>query len=177
MTAYAMKGERERCLAAGMDDYLSKPVQATELLGVIARVVPANAPSAGPSPEPPAAAAEPAFDPRAALDQLGGEESFLAEIIGLFLEDLPTRLEEVRRTLQEGDALGLRRAAHTLKGAAANLCAGGACAAAQELESAAASGDLAAGPGALRRLEQELAILVPALRGFTPGSPCERSAV
>ncbi len=146
MTANAMQGDRELCLAAGMDDYVSKPIRVDELVRALA----ASSPLAA-SPEndseidvkPPAAdaggqavgpseslgARETApdtavLDPKALqrlLATVGGEFAFLAELIDSFLADAPQLLAELERFAQAGDAAGVRRVAHSLKSNGADL--------------------------------------------------------
>ncbi|CAN5354481.1 hypothetical protein BH10PLA2_BH10PLA2_06930 [soil metagenome] len=115
---------------------------------------------------------QPAFDPKQALQLLGDDEAFLAEIIALFLDDLPIRLEALNRALSSNDAPGVRREAHTIKGASSNLAAGEVCRTAEHLEAIGASGDLSSATQAHQELQQELDRLVNELRNF-PQHPAD----
>ena len=175
MTAHAMKGDRERCIAAGMDDYVSKPVQRPDLLRVLhwaASLLDCEQSAADSAsvetarhPQP---AAPAAFHRDAALERLGGDEELLAEVVGLFLADTPGQVAEIRRAVEARDAELLRRAAHTLKGAAGYVGGVPAAEAAHALEMIGASGDLAAAPAALLTLEHEAGRLLAALDAAAP---------
>jgi CheY-like chemotaxis protein len=139
LTAHAMKGDAERCLAAGMDAYLAKPLQAAELVAVMARLVPDSV-----------------IDGARLLERVGGDRRALAEVARIFLADAPRRMREIRRAIAKGDARALRGAAHTLKGAVSNFGADGAVEAAFELQKIGERAQLEEAPAALERLEAEL---------------------
>jgi two-component system sensor histidine kinase/response regulator len=162
MTAHAMKGDRERCLEAGMDGYVSKPVQARELFDVIERMVPAAAPADGQED-----AAEVAVDWDKALRSVGGDREILRELVGVFLGECPQWLAELREALARADARVVRRLAHNLKGSLGQLGAGEVAAVAQRLETMALQEELAGAPEVHALLEQRLHHLQPVLAGFT----------
>ncbi len=163
MTAHAMKGDRERCLAAGMDDYVTKPIQVPDLLRAIQNAVTTSSPAAA---KPTTAVNSPSkciFNREAALERVEGDEEFLAEVVELFLTDSMTRMNEIRAAVAADDGPRLQRAAHALKGAAGYLAAESTCAAALRLEEIGASGDCSFAPAALELLERELQHLSLAL--------------
>jgi signal transduction histidine kinase/DNA-binding response OmpR family regulator len=155
MTAHAMKGDRERCLAVGMDEYMTKPLDSRTLWSKIEGT--ANAAS---QPAPPDD--DPLSDQ--VLARVGGDRQLLSEISRLFVDDAPNHLERIRKALDEGDAEGVRRAAHALKGAAANFEADAVVAAARALEEAGRANDLGDADAMWRTIKVETDRLVDKLQ-------------
>ncbi|MGE3537608.1 MAG: ATP-binding protein [Candidatus Tectimicrobiota bacterium] len=131
MTANAMQGDRERCLDAGMDDYISKPITLATLSAVLNRwLLSTSAPAALPSPAPalpppPLPLAAPALETTVmtALHDLsdGEEADFLTRLLESFLQDAEQRLQRLQHALDMGDAPALERTAHALKGSSATI--------------------------------------------------------
>jgi PAS domain S-box-containing protein len=137
MTAHAMKGDRERCLAAGMDGYISKPIQAEELV----KLTEALSAEAGPIDQPEGAPAQ-VMDRSLALARVDGDEALLGDLARLFCEESPKMLAAVREAVADKDADRLQRAAHSLKGSVATLAAQKAVDAALKLERLGRSGEM-----------------------------------
>jgi HPt (histidine-containing phosphotransfer) domain-containing protein len=161
MTAHAIVGDRERCLEAGMDDYLAKPIDPERLFTLIETIdCPTIQPEAVELDE---ADLEAVWDQQALLRRVQGDADLLKEITELFLTDHPVILERVRSSLEQGDAPGLEQAAHTLAGLVANLGAERARRAACQLEQKGRDRDLRGAIALIESLEQELTRLAPAL--------------
>jgi two-component system, sensor histidine kinase and response regulator len=173
LTAHAMKGDAERCLAAGMDAYLSKPIRPEDLYTVIERLVREN-PAADGDTRPPAEA--PPMAPATALETLDGDQALLAELAEIFVADCPRQVAELRRALAGGDLRALERAVHGLKSAVQSLGASEAHALATEVEATAREGRLADAAAALARLTAELVRLSAYLAAGgwkNPGEPSD----
>ena len=156
MTAHAMKGDRERCLAAGMDEYLTKPLDPRQLCALVEQMA-----GGAPLVVPPS---RPAHLPVEVLARVGGDRELLAEISRLFVDDAPRHLEKIRQALDARDGESLRRAAHGLKGAAANFDADGVVSAARALEEIGRTGEFDAHDAAWQTLTLETDRLVSILR-------------
>jgi CheY-like chemotaxis protein/HPt (histidine-containing phosphotransfer) domain-containing protein len=162
MTANAMQGDRERCLDAGMDGYVSKPVKPEVLYQEIERVLHGLAAQSG----APAAKEEiglQVFDRADALSRIADDEELLVTLLDMFKADAPGYITEIDVALAATDPPRLTRAAHTLKGVFATFSARRGEAAAKELEQLAKRGDLAACPDLVRRISSELDAFLKAI--------------
>jgi CheY-like chemotaxis protein len=158
MTAHAMRGDRERCLEAGMDGYISKPIRADELLAVVEGILPVTSwQENGESIEMQAAAV---FDRTAALSYVDGDLGLLQEMAETFLADYPPRLAEIHEAIASSDSQALMRAAHALKGGVSCFAAKPTYDAALCLEMMGHSGDLSQARDAYATLEAELSRLI-----------------
>jgi two-component system sensor kinase len=117
MTAHAMKGDRERCLAAGMDSYVSKPILARKLFEAIESLAPVvSRAGADAPPAVPRSAPDHLLDLDKILSRVDGDVALLQELVTIFREDCPSLLEEIGAAVERRDAETLARAAHALKG-------------------------------------------------------------
>jgi len=164
MTAHAMNSDRDRCLNAGMDGYLSKPINPQMLFAVIEQGLDGS--EADTDAAPPAAPTT--FDRGALLNRFSGDAGLMTDVIRVFLRDCPTHLAAISVAVTARDAEALREAAHALKGAAGNLSATRLFAAADVLERIGVASRMDAAEGAWRQLSVEASQLMDLLRGTTP---------
>jgi len=171
MTAHAMKGDRVRCLEAGMDGYVSKPITAEALYEALALFAPSENLSGRKTKEANSTGAGLArggcpaelLDKATLLARVGGREDRLRTIIQVFLDESCALLAELSESVARGDALRVQRAAHSLKGAVGVFGMQSVADAACALESMGQSGELHGAPEAYRRLEEETGNLTLAL--------------
>jgi len=169
LTAHALKGDREKCLATGMDDYLSKPFTIEELKQVLQKWLKGKTFSSREkdSSERENTAAAPVFEPEKLknfeIPGKPGDKSFLQRMISLFLARTPELLQEIKEAFQEGDLERLRRAAHSLKSNAAMMGAIKLSETSKKIEMAAQEGDLEKIAGLIPELERDFANVKPYL--------------
>jgi PAS domain S-box-containing protein len=149
MTARAMKGDQEECLAAGMDGYVSKPLKRDDLEAVLMQVLGSRSVLIPPADEPP-------IDLVSALGAVDGDRTLLREVIEVFCQDYPSRVTELRDAIDQRTAPQMGAAAHSLKGALSIFGRTLAFDLAQELETRGRAGHLDGAVAVLRSLEQEL---------------------
>ncbi len=156
MTALALKGDRQRCLDAGMDEYISKPIDRDELLKTIDNVMKSYPPvSIEPNAE--------VIDIPLALSRLQGNKKLLKETAVMFLKELPNYLSAIEEALQQGDSYKLERAGHTLKSAVGNFAAKSAFETVHAVEMAGKNGDMTGAKTAIAELIKQIDKLKPAL--------------
>ncbi|MBW3651599.1 MAG: amino acid permease, partial [Actinobacteria bacterium] len=170
MTAGAVEGDRERSLAAGMDDYITKPITPERLDAALARWVQEARASAPPDQGGQGASSEPRDE---VLDQsrvqvlrsMGpADGSLLARVVDAFALDAPAQLAAICQAMASGDATGVHQGAHRLRGAAANVGAPTVARLCAELEAAGRSGTMASGRDLVEELDRQVGVAITALR-------------
>jgi response regulator RpfG family c-di-GMP phosphodiesterase len=165
MTAHAMEGDRERCLAAGMNDYVPKPVEQDSLLQVLRKWLPAkktrtsgSAPTTSGEPPPPFR-----IDREALLEELQIDPAILDRVLASMTKAAPAEMEQVREAMRAGDCEALHRSTHRLKGTVGYLRLEAFQDAAIALETAARNQDLEEAARCLPALENAFSQLMAAL--------------
>jgi CheY-like chemotaxis protein len=173
MTANALSGDKERCLEAGMDDYLAKPIELAALEQMLDRfsapVRRAELAAAGGAARPANDAAPPVWSPDAALARSFGDHALLREVIELSIADAPVLMRQIENALAEGNLELVQGAAHTLKGLVSNYDAEPAVMALRTIERAARTRDAGAAKQGLAGAQREVARLLDALELWLRG--------
>lgn len=149
MTAYAMKEDRERCLEAGMDDYISKPIKPGELFTTVERLLVGRSATVNLADEPP-------VNINALVKTVDGDMELLVELVEDFLGRFPQQLNEIREAVEKGDPTRTERAAHAFKGTVGYFGTKMAHSLAFELEENGRAGSFDQAAAVLKRLEQEM---------------------
>jgi CheY-like chemotaxis protein/HPt (histidine-containing phosphotransfer) domain-containing protein len=174
LTASALKGERERCLAAGMNDYLSKPLRQAELVEVLRHWLNGSAIVAAARPAP-APAPGPGLDPHVASLRTTKPDLYY-RLVGIYLRETPTALGRLRAASDAGDWAESARVSHMLRSSTAMLGAPGLAALFQEVEQVAGGGQGGRVPELVGRIEREFERVSELLEQTLPEEPHVRSA-
>jgi len=180
MTAHAMKGDRERCLASGMDDYISKPIDPNSMLNILRRWLPGSVVKEASAPKEvtvaaglsPFAAQEenpenlPVFDLKQAMWVTGGKMRMFKRVTAVFLQHMPDRIQELSIAVSHADISEVNRLAHSIHGATASVGGKRLCQAAQKLEYQAHEGNLDDAQTLFEAIEREFTQLQDVLQQF-----------
>jgi CheY-like chemotaxis protein len=170
ITADAMSGDREKCLQAGMNDYLAKPIELRQLGDILEKWL-VSPPSGGVDASASQSAAktgtvsnQAVFNGESLLARLMGDQGLAARLIEVFLDDAPQRLLALKNAIEAGDACGARLQAHTLKGAAATVSAEALRAVCSEVQEAATSGNMLQASAMLPQLQEQFELFQATLK-------------
>jgi len=180
MTAHAMKGDRERCLNAGMNGYVTKPIRPAELIKALEECVTAGRVTTGPTlqenntrtPTENTSGASPdehLIDWSQAMYSVQGDIELLRAVVDAFLQECPVHVDQLRDAIQQGESKTVHRLAHTIKGTMATLAITDSDQAAIALERAGAANDLPQANQLFESLQQRLDKVLPVLKEFASG--------
>ena len=159
ITAGAMTGDREKCLDAGMSDYIAKPIELWQLTEAMQKWLRSPAEKLHPSAPPAQTTIEKVFNLEDLLARLMGDKELADKVIAGFLKDVPRQLHTLKKMLEEGDADGARRQAHMIKGAAATMSAETLRALCAEAQEAATARELSRALALMPQMEKQFELL------------------
>ncbi|MBD3181523.1 PAS domain S-box protein [Candidatus Poribacteria bacterium] len=165
MTAHAMKGDKERCLEAGMDDYVAKPVKPDELSACIDKLYEDKKEGYMQIDK-----SNISIDKNDVMERVDGDMELLSDMIEIFMEEYPSLLAEIKQAIDNKDNKSLEYSAHSLKGSVGNFGSQEVFDAALNLEIIGRNGNLSEAPAVLENLKSKLKQLEPALFGLIKGS-------
>jgi two-component system, sensor histidine kinase and response regulator len=157
LTADALVGDREKCIAAGMNDYLAKPIEPRQLAEVLPKWLrPPDAQREAPHlADTDSQPVLEVFREKELVARLSGDQALARTIVAEFLSDAPGQLQKLKRLIEQGDAKGVSAQAHTLKGAAATISAPGLCELTIQIQRAATDGELSRAAALLASVDKE----------------------
>jgi CheY-like chemotaxis protein len=170
MTAHAMQSDRDRCFQAGMNDYISKPINPDELLRIIRNQL-SGGKIGQSAPVRKVASERKIFDKAEFLNRIGGSEAFCKELLEAFVQYFPVIFENLKSALNENDAKSARLHAHSIRGSCSNMAAHKMTDIASEMENCAANGDLDKVRSLMGRLDEEFELLKAILNDVCPSPP------
>jgi CheY-like chemotaxis protein/HPt (histidine-containing phosphotransfer) domain-containing protein len=165
MTAHAIKGDRERCLEAGMDSYISKPMTSQGIAATIAEVVPMKDQGNVPTRTPPVEVSSSTWNCSAVLQRIDGDESLLRELLTIFLEESPKQLTSLQLAVESGNPEEVERTAHSMKGELGYLGLANVAQTAKDLERLGHERNLQLAAGLLLSLKAEMSTVSKVMRG------------
>jgi two-component system, sensor histidine kinase and response regulator len=166
MTAHAMDGDREKCLEAGMDGYVSKPIDPRTFLDTVEALGGSSYAGGDGHHGPAGVDGRKAFNAEALLERFAGNRKLLRAIMKTFREDCPTMMARIREALKKEDCKAIAEAAHALKGSVGNFGETAAFESAREIEKKGRQGKLDGTWETYAALEDDIALLLPALQSI-----------
>jgi len=172
MTAHALKGEKEKALKTGMNDYITKPIDVTELRATIAKWLPIDGRSAGlePPKAPPHRSADyPSLDDKDAINRLAGDKNLYEQVLRIFLSEHADDADKIRAYMRDGDLESAYRIAHTVRSVAGTIGAPGLAEISNRVESELREERLSAAQELLEEMESELNLTIGMVSRYLTG--------
>jgi CheY-like chemotaxis protein/HPt (histidine-containing phosphotransfer) domain-containing protein len=174
MTANAMQGDRDKCLEAGMNDYVSKPISPESLVTALDKWLPNDNKKTRPESTSKGESDEPAvFDYDGMMKRLMGDSKFAHQITGIFMSDMIKQINKLKQTIHDGDCKTIEFCAHTMKGAAGNIGTDRFRNIAAHIEDAAHSEELTTAAMHIPELEKQFDLAVLEIQKKIPSLPAQ----